>query len=223
MKRKDHPLPGEKLNYKSAEGPDINRTLVIFFTGKNMYKIILITCLLLITTVSAQNYQLNGYVGFGYSQFLTDLDLDGLNKSGYNGIIRLMWHPEHLLSVGMETGYHYLYSYEVSNVTTEFGVTDARSSLTAIPLFFVAAMEILPSVELIGGMGPTFLHTFFDSFGNETKSSQISTSYFVAGRYEYPLDNALAVSGELSFYRINKIEDSTLSLRVILSYQLLNY
>jgi hypothetical protein len=188
-----------------------------------MYKKILLICLLLITTASAQTYQLNGYVGLGYSRFLTDMDLDGLNKNGYIGIIRLMWQPEHLLSVGLESGYHYLYSYEVNNVSTEFGVTDARSSLTAIPLFFVAAMKILPSVQLTGGIGPTFLHTFFESFGDETKSSQISTSYFIAGNYEYPLNESLTIGGELSYYRINKIEDSTLSLRFILGYNLLSW
>jgi hypothetical protein len=188
-----------------------------------MYKKILLICLLLITTASAQTYHLNGSVGFGYARFLTDMDLDGLNKNGYSGTIRLMWQPEHLLSVGLESGYHHLYTYEVSNLSTEFGVTDAQSKLTAIPLFFVAAMAIVPSVELIGGIGPTFLHTSFESFGYETTSKQISTSYFIAGSYEYPLNGSLTIGGELSYYRINKIEDSTLSLRFILGYNLLSW
>jgi len=184
---------------------------------------ILLICLLIFSVASAQTYQLNGYVGVGYARFLTNMDLDGLNQNGYNFNIRLMWQPEHLLSVGLESGYHYLYSYEANLVDTEFGATNVNSSLTAVPLFFVAAMKILPSVELLAGIGPTFLNTYFDSYGVKTESNQISTSYFVAGRYEYPLDESLAIGGELSYYRINKIEDSTLSLRFILSYRLLSY
>ena len=55
-----------------------------------MYKIILVICLLLVGSISAQTYYLNGYVGLGYARFLTDMDLDGLNQNGYDGIIRLM-------------------------------------------------------------------------------------------------------------------------------------
>jgi hypothetical protein len=188
-----------------------------------MYKIILVICLLLIGSVSAQTYYLNGYVGLGYARFLTDMDLDGLNQNGYDGIIRLMWQPEHMLRVGLESGYHHLYTFEVNQVSTEFGVTDARSSLTAIPILFVAAAEVLPSIELLGGMGTTILHTYFDSYGYETNSSQLSTSYFIAGRYEYPLNESLAIGGELNYYRINKIEDAALSLRFMLSYRLLSW
>jgi hypothetical protein len=188
-----------------------------------MYKIILVICLLLIGGASAQTYYLNGYAGIGYARFLTEMDLDGLNKNGYDGIIRLMWQPEHILRVGLESGYHYLYSVEVNQISTEFGVTDARSSLTAVPILFVAAVEIMPSLELLGGMGTTILHTFFEAYGYETKSSQLSTSYFIAGRYEYPLNESLAIGGELNYYRINKIEDAALSLRFMLSYRLLSW
>jgi hypothetical protein len=151
------------------------------------------------------------------------MDLDGLNQNGYNINIRLMWQPEHLLSVGLESGYHYLYSYESNNVDTEFGTTNMKSSLTAVPLFFVAAMEITPSIELLGGIGPTFLNTYFDSFGVVTESSQRSTSYFIAGRYEHPINESLAIGGEINYYLINKIEDSTLSLQVTLRYRLLTW
>ncbi len=187
-----------------------------------MRKVGLISCLLLwlCAALSAQDYYLNGYAGFGYARFMTDLDLEGLNPNGFNGKIRLMWKPEHLLSVGIEAGYHYLYSYSYSDIATDFGVTDVSSSLTALPIFLVAGMEITSSIELLGGIGPSILYTFFESHGNETKSSQLSASYFIAGRYQYPINESLALGGELNFYHIDKIEDSTLSLQFILSYHL---
>ena len=72
----------------------------------------------------------------GYARFLTDMDLAGLNQNGYNLKIRLMWKPEHLLRVGLESGYNYLYSYETTISDPEFGTSDVKSSLTAVPLFF---------------------------------------------------------------------------------------
>lgn len=190
-----------------------------------MRKIVYLASLLMIlnSITSAQIYSLDGYAGVGYARFMTDMDLDGLYQNGYNAKIRLMWTPEHLLSVGLESGYHYLYSYEANLVDPEYGTTNVNSSLTAVPLFFVAAMKILPSVELLAGIGPTFLNTYFDSYGVETGSNQTSTSYFVAGRYEHPLNESLAIGGEINYYHINKIEDATLSLQFILSYRLLSW
>ena len=40
---------------------------------------------------------------------LSELDLKDLNKNGFSGTIRLMWEPEHLLSIGIESGYLQLY------------------------------------------------------------------------------------------------------------------
>lgn len=188
-----------------------------------MQKRILFIFLLIFTAASAQTYQLNGYVGLGYARFLTDMELDGLNQNGYNAKIRLMWKPEHLLSVGLESGYQYLYSYESTIEDSDFGTSSVKSTLAGVPLFFVAAMEVLPSVEILGGFGPMFLNTYFDSYGDESESSQISTSYFVAGRYEHPINESLAIGGEINYCRINKLEDSTLSLQFILSYRLLTY
>jgi len=188
-----------------------------------MYKKIAVIFLLMICTASAQTYYLNGYAGFGYARYMTDMDFAGLNQNGYNFKIRLMWQPEHLLRVGVESGDHHLYSYDESSLKTEFGTTDAHSSLTATPIFFVAAMEILPDIELLGGIGPTILHSYFEAYGAENRSSQISTSYFIAGRYEYPVNEQLAIGGELNYYNISKIEDATLSLQFILSYRLLSW
>jgi hypothetical protein len=179
--------------------------------------------MMIINVISAQTYSVNGYIGLGYARFLTDQDLDGLDQNGYNAKIRLMWRPEHLLSVGFESGFHSLYNYKSTIDDPEYGSSNVESSLTGVPVFFVAAMKILPSLEIIGGIGPTFLNTYFDSYGAQSESSQISTSYFVAGKYEYALNKSLGIGGELNYYRINKIEDATLSFQFILSYRLLAY
>jgi len=188
----------------------------------SIYIGILLVFLFLIPA-QAQKHSLNVHVGAGYGRFLTDMDQTGLNQNGFLGTFRIMWQPEHLLRIGLESGYHSLYNYKQTGIGTDFGVTDAQSSLTAIPVFFIAAMEIIPSFEIIAGLGATFLNSSFESFGLKTESTQLSTSQFVSAQYSYALNKKFSLGSELRFYRINKIEDSTLSLQIILGYKLLEW
>ena len=54
-------------------------------------------------------YAVTAYINAGYSRFISELDYKDLNKNGFSGTIRLMWEPEHLLSIGIESGYLQLY------------------------------------------------------------------------------------------------------------------
>jgi len=134
-----------------------------------------------------------------------------------------MWQPEHLLRIGLESGYNSLYTYEENNIESDFGQTNAKSSLNSIPIFFVIGMQIFPSFEISAGFGPSFIHTSFDAFGLQTKSTQMSTSYYVATRYDYPLNEELSLGGELRWYQIQKIEDNTLSLQITIGYHLFSW
>ena len=84
-------------------------------------------------------------------------------------------------------------------------------------------MQITPDIELLAGIGPTFLYTFFESFGYETESKQISTSYMLAGIYTHQISDRIRLGGELKYYHINKIEDQTISLQIMFRYKLLDW
>ena len=176
-----------------------------------------------ISSIQGHVYQVKGSVGLGYARFITDMDTDGLNKNGYSGTIRVMWKPEHLLRVGIETGYYHLYSIQQDNIQTEFGVTDAQSSLYAYPVLLNWAMQITPNLEIFAGIGSTFLNTSFTSFGSEVNSTKISTSYIIGGAYTYNISAKIKLGGELKYYRINKIEDGTITLQFILVYKLFDW
>jgi hypothetical protein len=151
------------------------------------------------------------------------MDQAGLNQNGFIGSFRIMWEPEHLLLIGLESGYNSLYTYEENDLDTDFGSTDAKSSLSSIPLFLVISMKLTPSFNLLTGFGPSFLKTSFDAFGWHTQSTQISTSYYVAASYNYPLNQKLYIGGEFGWYHIQKIEDGTLSLQLTLGYKILSW
>jgi hypothetical protein len=175
------------------------------------------------STIEAGSDQLNGVAGIGYARFITDMDFSGLNKNGYSGTLRIMWRPEHLLRVGLETGYYRLYTFSETNIQTEFGTANVQSSLDAMPLLLRWAMQVSPEIEIFAGTGTTFLYTSFDSFGFETKSTQISTSYIVGGNYTYKISDKIELGGELKYYRINKIEDGTMTLQFLFIYKLFDW
>ena len=81
------------------------------------------------------------------------MDYSDLNKNGFSGTVRVMWNPEHLLSIGLESGYQYLYSIDVSDYDTEFGTTDFSASMYTVPVFIVFAMRLLPNIRLTAGTG----------------------------------------------------------------------
>ena len=53
----------------------------------------------LLAPIQAQTYQVNSYIGLGYSRFISDMNFDGFNKNGYSGTLRFMLQPEHLLRI----------------------------------------------------------------------------------------------------------------------------
>ena len=105
-------------------------------------KKILVVLILVSCSVFAQlkdsTYSLSTELGVGYSRYFTTMDYSDLNKNGFSGTVRIMWNPEHLLSVGLETGYQYLYSIDISNYDTEFGTTDFSASMYTIPIFIIS-------------------------------------------------------------------------------------
>lgn len=169
-------------------------------------------------------YKVNAIIGLGYSYFLTSLNnLDGFNAHSFNATAKIMWQPEHLLRVGIESGYLSFYSYKQSSFTSEYGTTDVKSSLSAVPIILVFAMELFDRLEVSSGVGVYFLFSEIESFNNKVSSSVFSNGYYSSLSYFHPLNNDLSIGGELKYYYLSKIEDADLSLQVVLKYSFLEY
>ncbi len=170
---------------------------------------------------SDTTYAVSLYLGAGYSRFVTDLDIPGLNKNGFTGTVRVMWEPEHLLSVGLETGYIHLYSFEQTNAATEFGTADVSSSLSAVPIRTTFSMRIVESVKLTLGLSGFLLFSRVTTPDNETSATQYSTGVFVAASYMRKIGHRLHLGGEVQYSLINKIQDNALGIQLVLAYRLL--
>ena len=169
-------------------------------------------------------YKVNAIVGMGYSYFITSLaELDGLNPYSFNATAKIMWQPEHLLRVGIESGYLSFYSYEQTGFTSEYGTTNVKSSLAAVPIILIFAMELFDHIEVSSGVGVYFLFSEIDSYNNKVSSSVFSNGYYASFSYFHPLNNDISIGGELKYYYLSKIEDADLSLQLTLKYGFLEY
>lgn len=172
-------------------------------------------------------YYLTAELGAGYSRYLTTLDFPNLNQNGFSGTARVMWHPEHLLSIGLETGYQYLYSIEADVTVPGYGTSKASASMYSIPVMMIFSMKVfpivLPEFELKFSSGIFLLYNSGTAFGSEIKSSQISIGYTVAGTYLVPLNDIISYGGELKYNYISKIQDADLSIQLIFSYKFLHW
>ena len=174
--------------------------------------------------VSDSTYKVDAILGLGYSYFLTTLsELDGLNQHSFNSTLKIMWQPEHLLRVGIESGYLSFYSYEETGFKSEYGTTDVKSSLSAIPIILIFSMELFDNLEVSSGVGVYFLFSKINSFENEVTSSVFSNGYYGGLAYFHPLNRDFSIGGELKYYYLSKIEDADLTIQLVLKYNFLEY
>ena len=193
--------------------------------------IVFVTLLIILTACLSQSYSqtddseyaVTAYINAGYSRFISELDYKDLNKNGFSGTIRLMWEPEHLLSIGLESGYLQLYDI-TTQITYEDTITfNGSSELTAVPILVVYSMELFENFKLSVGSGIFLLTSKVDALGNPVNSEQVSTGVLGSASYYYPLSHIISLGGEIKYYLINKIEDGDLTLQLSLQYRFLTY
>ena len=190
---------------------------------KSVLLIVLLSIFPLPAQVENPDYTLTAEVGVGYSRFMNDLDYDKLNKNGFSGNVRFMWNPEHLLSIGIETGYQYLYSIRINNLDTEFGSTKFSASMIAVPIYIVNSMKITDRLKIFGGSGIFLLYNSGELFGDNLNSSQISIGFHAGVHYTEPISNNVSIGGQFKYSYISKIQDHALSFQFLLIYDLLRW
>ena len=150
-------------------------------------------------------YELNAFLGIGYNRFISGLQEEGLNKNGFNGTLRIMWSPEYLLRVGLETGYVKVFSVDVKKLNTEYGKTYLKTNMSAIPIFIIWSMDIGKNFEINIGTGGFLLYSTVDSFNNKVTSTEFSSGYIISLTYLKSIFKDLDVGIEIKWDYINKI------------------
>ena len=188
----------------------------------------LLAFLLATTELKAQEsdslYHINFDIGLGPAMYLTNMDYENLYGSyPFVFTFRFMWEPEHLLRLGIESGYLPLFYLETKFYDTVFGDTEAELSLNSVPIMGVFAMEVVENFEVFGGVGGFILISEVTSFDNYVLSTSFSTAYELGFSYLHPINKKLKIGGEVKSYYITKLENYDLVFHVALKYTLFSY
>jgi len=158
------------------------------------------------------------YAGGGGSFFTGKSGVPaGLNAEVENvhliGSLRVMWHPGHLLHIGLETGSLRFYSYTIDN-NGKKGTTQ----VDATPIFFVLSMPVNERIEVFAGTGNYFMQTKLDYQG-QVKSNVRSIGWMVAASYRQPLGEHLGIGAETKWMNSTGTKDALLSLQIQLAWK----
>lgn len=186
-------------------------TIIIFFN------------IIIFSQENNKKYFITAEGGFGYSRFFSALMKDNFNKNGISATLRFMWNPEHLLAVGLETGYYHLYSYKKGGVETEFGKTDIKSSLISVPLLIMFTMRTPLYVKFHAGSGLLLLYNQGEAFKSKFNSTDISITDYVGLSYNYDMYKNLEIGAEFKYAYIFKLEDAYVSFQLTATYKLFEY
>jgi len=188
---------------------------------------IILVIISLSTPLSAQDknvlHHINLNQGFGYSYYLTFLEYENLHYRPFVLTSRLMWQPEHLLRIGLESGYVPLYLIETKEAQSVFGETDVTISLDVVPVLFVFSMALHQKVELFGGIGGFVLLSEMDSFDNKVSSVSWSNGSVLGTSLWLREKGNWRFGAEVKTYYISKLDDWDLLLQLRIKYELFSF
>ena len=110
------------------------------------------------------------------------------------GTVRVMWHPDHLLKAGLETGYITFYQYSLKDSAGRNG----KIALNAIPILLEWSMSLKNRINIFAGSGLYILNTKLDYAGAVT-SNKLSVGWMAAASYIYPIGKEVGLGTEIKW------------------------
>lgn len=156
------------------------------------------------------------YAGVGPSVYFNNLVLakDKVQTLNYSFTGRIMWEPEHHLSLGLESGYYRLYSMSFPE-QPEIAITNS-----AIPIQVVISMKFLKTFYFNFSSGQTILinkvHT--PKNGDNNASTLSLGDYAGTLGYKYKLKNHWSILAEVKFFHASKLDDKNMALLFLAGY-----
>lgn len=141
-----------------------------------------------------------------------------VSNLGHVANLRIMWHPDHLLKVGVETGHMTFYSYRF---TDSAGVS-GKTKLQAVPVLIEWTMAVTKRLNLFAGSGFYFLRTNLDYRGR-TVSPKMSAGWMAAASYIHPLSANVGLGTELKWMDAVEANNGMVSLQLQLVWRFANW
>lgn len=129
------------------------------------------------------------------------------------GTARLMWHPDHRLRVGLETGYVLLYEYSVTN-----GNTKGKMQLTAIPILVVWSMAVSTRINVFTGIGYYWLTTHLN-YNGKVVARSLSLGFNASVNYVQPISRKIGIGIEGKWSEASQTKDYGISGELMLVWK----
>jgi len=146
-----------------------------------------------------------------------------VSRFGMPAMLRVMWHPDHRLRIGLETGWVPMYSYR--------GVAageSARVNVEAIPILLVFSMplawlsgterSLARRLSISGGTGAYLVQSRL-RYAGTVAESQTSLGWMVAGAYTQPIGRYVRVAAELKWLNATTTEDGVVTAQLQLVWR----
>jgi Lipid A 3-O-deacylase (PagL) len=158
-------------------------------------------------------------VASGISHYINTLKIDpsrtSIKQNFSCSSMRVMWEPEHSLSLGIEAGHYKVYEVELvenNKINT--------ASLSITPILFCVQMRIFRRFYVSAATGVSIHHADVNILGNQSSSQAwaFSNLKFSAG-YVYPITKQFGLGLQAQFLSENKTEDMIASVQAVARYQ----
>jgi hypothetical protein len=138
------------------------------------------------------------------------------------GSLRLMWKPEHMLSVGIESGYLPIAQVEAKG-PPQADEVDGNANLAAIPILATFAMD-QDGVEFAAGIGAySLIVSGTSSKGKGIKNSAIELGYSFSASYTWELSQVLGLGLQVKYYVFTDREIAMIVPQLRLAWTMLSY
>lgn len=157
------------------------------------------------------------YAGFGPNYYFNNLQVGKqyVNEFNYSFTGRIMWEPEHLLSLGIESGYYRLYTFSKPQPNNVYIVN------TAIPIQIVLSMKFLRSYYVNFAMGQSILHNSISAHGQPDATAKSLSFADFSGTlgYRHLLGNKFSIGTEAKFFYSAGFVDRNVALLFVGGYR----
>jgi hypothetical protein len=123
--------------------------------------------------------------------------------------LRILWHPDHLLRAGLESGYVTFYSYKLKDTAGNSG----RISLNAVPVLLEWSMAVTKHFNIFAGSGAYLLNTKLDYFG-KTTATKFSVGWMAAASYIFPLSTNTGLGVEAKWLYAAETSNGSVCLQL---------
>jgi hypothetical protein len=138
------------------------------------------------------------------------------SKFGPAMTFRVMWRPDHLLSVGLESGWTKFHSYETS------GDVAGKVYVSQIPLYTVFSMRFWDALNVFGGYGYSIVNSNLEYAGTVNNTTW-SMGWLTACSYERSVSKTLGVAAELKYINAIESHDAAVTLQIQLVWSFLEW